>query len=363
MPDLIYFSGLPLLENQKQLSEKIPGLNDFLKIQKYFMLNVGIIDRSNIIKNPFNSIITNPLPKFDENFKLSYEEILMLRVEEIYKLYQLTNKKFRLLYSGGIDSTTILTSFIKYLGLSKSSKIIEIYCTPDSVDENPWIWEKYILKENFKIKSSLDHPHMWNDNIFTLMGEGNDHIFGCLNGPWNKFAGEDNLYQPVEKEIIIKFLIWSNKSSNIEDATYAANHFIKLAKVAPFPVDNMYLFIWWYKLLLEWEGIMIRVLAQSTLTDAKTENLLQFYNTENFQQWSMHFHRNHPKEFAEAINYKSECKKFILNTLTVPEYSAKSKFISWPRVHSLIPSGVLIDKNLKIYRNPIDFLNFTRNSI
>jgi len=358
MPNLIYFSGMPLLDNQERLSKKISGLTDFIKIQKYFMLNVGIIDRSNTIQNPFNSVITNPLPRFDTNFNLSYEESVMLRMSEIDKIYQSRHKKFRLFYSGGIDSTTILSGFIKYFGVSKTSKILEICCTPDSINENPWVWDRYILKENFKIKSSLDHPRMWEDNVITIMGEGNDHIFGCLNGPWNRFAGEDNLYPSVDIDLIIKFLLWSNKTSTIDDAEFTASEFIKLVDIAPFPVDNMYLFIWWYKFLLEWEGIMIRVLAQSTSVTASVENLLQFYNTEDFQQWSMHFHRNHPTEFAESTNYKQECKKFILKTLDVPEYAAKCKFTSWPRVHSLIPSGVIIDENFKIHRNADDFLNF-----
>ena len=339
MSNLIYFSGMALLDNHDKLSDQIPGLTDFLKIQKYFQLNAGMLDRSGTIHTPFNSVISNPLPKFDNNFNQTYTDCIMSKMNEINLIYQNTDKKFRLLYSGGIDSTAILAGFIKYYGLEDTAKILEISCTPDSIDENPWAWDRYIRKVDFKIRSSLDHRYHWNDDVITIMGEGNDHLFGGLGtGPWNKFVNDKNLYTNVTREIIIEYLLWSNKKSDISDAEYCADNFIKIANIAPFPIDNMYLFIWWVKFVLDWEAIMIRVLAQSPTDIAPMDKLIQFYNTEDFQQWSMHFHRDHPTEFAESTNYKQECKKFILDVLDIPEYATKCKFTSWPRVNSLNPT-------------------------
>jgi hypothetical protein len=363
MSNLIYFSGMPLLDNRNKLSDQIPGLTDFLKIQKYFQLNAGVLDRSRTIHNPFRSVISNPLPKFDNKFNRSYVDCVMTRMNELHLIHKNTDKKFRLLYSGGIDSTAILAGFIEYYGLEDTAKILEISCTPDSIDENPWAWNQYIRKGNFKIRSSLDQRYHWADDVITIMGEGNDHLFGGLGtGPWNKFVNDKNLYAEVTRELVVEYLLWSNKESNITDAEYCADIFIKIANIAPFAIDNMYLFMWWVKFVLDWEAIMIRVLAQSNTSIAPIYNLIQFYNTIDFQQWSMHFHQDHPLEFAESTNYKQECKKFILNVLDIPEYAAKCKFTSWPRVHSLIPSGIIIDEELKIYKNPEDFLNFIRST-
>jgi hypothetical protein len=137
---------------------------------------------------------------------------------------------------------------------------------------------------------------------------------------------------------------------------------MKVASISPIPITNMYLLNWWYKFVLDWEAVMVRVLSQATTTqlsaDCLDASLVQFFNTNNFQQWSMKFHADYPVSYGENTEYKSICKHMILEILNIPEYADKNKFMSWPRVHALTKSGVLIDSNFKIYRNSEDFLKF-----
>jgi hypothetical protein len=363
---LIYFNPLALAEFRNKANSNVEGLDDFLKIQNYFMLSVGIIDRSFTLKNPLNCTVKNPLPTLDNTFSLSYEECIMDRMEQIDKL-SLLGKKFRLLYSGGIDSTAIFAAFIDYFGMDRCSNILEICCSPDSIDENPWVWDRYIRRGKFKIISSLDHRNNWKDNVIVVMGEGNDHLFGGLGtGGWNKFMGDENLYHPVNKEIIADFLIWQKKTSQ-EDAKYVADNLILVANKAPFAIDNMYLFIWWYKFVLDWESVMLRVLALGNMKQFQKhfldQGFVQFYNTEKLQQWSMHFHKDNPTSYAESKYYKRVCKDFILKKLNIPEYNNKNKYLSWPRVHSLAPAAAMIDETLTLYHDPKFFKDFFHNII
>lgn len=358
MPKLLYFNGSQL--HNSRLIDEIPGLANFLKIQKFFQPNAGIIDRSGTLVSPLNVQISNPLPSFDYNFNLSYKDCVLSRVKELDQIHQSTGKGFRLLYSGGIDSTTILAGFVEYFGLSRTSQILEICCTPESIDENPGAWEKYISQGNFKISSALTYQHNWEEFI-TIMGEGNDHLFGGLGtGPWPKFS--DDLYAPANCDILANYLAWYTNEKTLSDATYSAEQFLRIAGAAPFTIDNMYLLIWWYKFVLDWEAIQLRAVVLSSLTQLPSTflqtNFIQFFNTENLQQWSMHFHKNNPTRFCETHLYKQACKDMILEILDIPEYANKGKFLSWPRVHSLIPSGVMIDTNLTIHTDPMDFLQF-----
>jgi len=359
MSKLIYFNGSQL--DNPTLIENISGLVDFLKIQKYSHPNAGVKDRSNTISSPFKTQLLSPLPDFNLSFNLSYKECVLSRLADLDQLHKSTGKKFRLLYSGGIDSTTMLAGFIEYFGLEQSSKLLEISCTPDSINENPWAWDRYIATGNFKIKSALNQKDSWSDNVITIMGEGNDHLFGGLGtGTWPKFS--NNLYAPAEVDILASYLAWTKKETDLSDATYCAEQFIRVANIAPFPIDNMYLLNWWYKFVLDWEAVQVRALVLSNCTQFP-ENFLstgfiQFFNTDNFQQWSMHFHKDNPDQFCENHFYKKTCKDMILEILNIPEYADKNKFMSWPRVHSLMPSGVLIDTNLTIHKDPLDFLKF-----
>ena len=361
MSKLIYFNGSSL--DNPDLVEKISGLADFLKIQKYSHPNAGIKDRSNTIASPFNVELLSPLPSLDLSFNLSYKECVLDRVANLEQLHVSTGKTFRLLYSGGIDSTAMLAGFIEYFGLEKTSQLLEICCTPDSIDENPWAWQQYIAKGNFKIKSSMSQHLSWTDNVITIMGEGNDHLFGGLgNGRWTTFSNDP--YAPAELDTIIKYLAWTKKETDLSDATYCAEQYMRVAQSAPFAIDNMYLFNWWCKFVLDWEAIQIRALVLSNNpqfpNDFLENGFIQFFNTEKLQQWSMHFHKNNPDRFCENHLYKKTCKDMILEVLDIPEYAEKNKFMSWPRVHSLIPSGVLIDDNLTIHHNPLDFLKFAK---
>lgn len=357
MSEIIYFSGQSILTNNLN----IDGLDDFLKIQHYFHLTSGVLDRSNTIAIPFKHKILNPLPKMDLKFKLNYKDCVMSRVEELNQLHLKTNKTFRLLYSGGIDSTAILSGFIEYFGIKRTSKILEISCTPDSIDENPWVWNRYIAPGNFKVTTSLNHAHNWDDNVITIQGEGNDHLFGGLgSGRMSGFL--NNMYCPVDVDTLTEYLAWTKNDTSLTNARFCAEQIMRIVDIAPMPITNMYTLGWWYKFVLDWEATMIRALSQSTLSqlpvDCLQTTLVQFFNTENFQQWSMKFHADYPASYAENENYKLICKDMILKILNIPEYAGKNKFMSWPRVHSLTRSCVLIDSNFKLYHNATDLLKF-----
>jgi len=354
MSKLIYFTGMSLLKSNLD----VPQIQDFLKVQKFSAPNLCIKDRSGVIKTPFNIEILNPLPNFTQTFNLSYKDCVMERMSDLNAMHQRTNKNFRLLYSGGVDSTLILSSFIEYFGVEKTSKILEIYCTPDSIYENPWIWERYVAKNNFKIKSSLNHPNIWNDNMITIQGEGNDQLFGS-NGKLQKYLKFNKLTEEFTLEKFTNYLVSTKQEPNDIDARYTTEQYIKIAEKSPIPITTMHLFSWWVTFVLFWDSLMVRILAQANTTQLSPgfleNNLVQFFNTENFQRWTV---ANSAVNPLFDHNYKTVCKDIILGALDIPEYASKQKQESWPRVHALTKTGCMIDSDLKIYKDPIDFLKF-----
>lgn len=264
--NLIYYSTTPFYYSSKEMIEKIPGLKNFLKFSKICSNDIGIIDRTNNIKIPFAIKSKYNLPTFDRSFKKTYRDCIMESVKNLEVLYEKTGKKFRLLYSGGVDSTCIFASFIEHFGVERSSKILEIACSKESIDENPWVWEKYISKNNFKIISSHLYPEFFNNEVTVIMGEGNDQLFGGMgNGYWSHFCDNRNLYRPVSVELISEYLSYAKEIRDKKTSMYIAEKLYEFGAKSPIPVDNMYTFIWWYAFALTWDGLMDRVLSQANI--------------------------------------------------------------------------------------------------
>jgi hypothetical protein len=354
--DLIYYSNIPFLYKDSKILETIPGGINFSKISKFFHPNVGIVDRTETYKIPFVHKKI-PIPKFNPSFNLTYEDCAMEKMKELDEIYNNSGKKFRLLYSGGIDSTAILASFVEYFGLEKTSKILEIACSKESIEENPWAWDRIIRKSKFKLYPSHNHTNMWDDDFVFLMGEGNDQLFN--HSLFSHYKNGNNLYNPVTVEEVVEFL---NKIKPSNDANYTANILINISKKSPIPVENMSMFFWWTMFNLSWSAVGYRVLSQSRRTkfnqDFFTTSFKQFFQTDLFQQWSLKYHYDNPENFANISDYKLECKKLSIKILKIPEYYSKNKHKSFPMIHTMRPSGCIIDSNFDVKHDILNFLDY-----
>ena len=365
MSNLTYYSHIPLYHAPGKFLDNIPGIRNFLGMAKFFGANCGIYDSSNTLTVPFKYKPTTSIPKFDPAFDLNFANVVKKRMQELEDKHNTTGKTFRLLYSGGVDSSTMFAAFVDHFGMDKTSKILEIACSPESINENPWLWDKHIRPNNFKLVSSHNHGYGWNDNVMIVMGEGADQLFGGLGaGQWCQYAVYHNidLYHTIDTELLVNYLNWYRPGQSDATVKYCAEKLIQIGMNSPIPVTNMYLLAWWYTIAVCWDTFSKRILSQAradTLpTDILSSTLVQFFNTSDFLQWSFKYHHDNPSNYGEINNYKLECKNLIQRILDIPEYSAKSKWLSWPRVHAMRKSAYMIDENLVSYSTLNDFLKF-----
>ena len=355
--ELLYLNNIPLLYHSNPCFQEIPGIENYKTVSSYFDANLFIYDRTGTIASPFNIKDTYPLPEFDPAFTLSYKECALNKMQELDKLHLSTGKTFKLLYSGGVDSSGIFAAFVEYYGVDKTNQLLEICCSKESIEENPWLWDRFIRKENFNITSSHNHTHGWFDNKITLMGEGNDQLFGRTD--YAKFKNNENLHCKITVEELAAYL---DRNRNNSDSQLVAEFLIKVGEAAPFKIDNLANLVWWYNFNITWTGLMYRVLSQvsgdSLPVDVLEAGICQFYSSNNFQLWSMKLHYDFADSFLDMNNYKEQCKNLVIDTLKIPEYKSKGKFTSFPRVHSFRRSASLIDTELNIYRSDNDYLKF-----
>lgn len=307
-----------------------PGVEKHLKeIYTFFDAWVCLIDRTKSYKSPFNCDIRWPIPAYDANFSMSYEEVCLLRANQLVSYAKSTNKKIRLFYSGGIDSSVILCSFISLLGIDETVKLVELAITENSIRENPTLWNDIVRKNDFQLLSASVAKNIVSRNSIILTGECNDQIFGSdkMIHFMNKL-GENSIYDKWQPNTIQQFL---ESSVNIENANakpiteYLSNTML----AAPFTIENNYQFWWWYNFAWKWNNVATRImyyiplhLSDQLKSGFETD---QFFNCTEFQLWSMKNHHDYPDKNGLPFEYKWEAKEFVAKIIKDNGFLYKTK--------------------------------------
>jgi len=167
-----------------------PDIELYEKAMRKIMRFTWMADRTETLVTPFKQYIPDEY-KIPEYKKVgSFEEVLEHRCLELED----SNKQLYLQWSGGIDSTLMLISFIK-ANVNKDQ--ITIVLNPDSIKENPQFFNKHIFP-SFEIISTEKHLSIANEGI-TIQAEHADQIISGMmlsriNPVWvNKPANRANL--------------------------------------------------------------------------------------------------------------------------------------------------------------------------
>ena len=108
------------------------------------------VDRTGTISNRFKYRVLTSIPKIPPIFTKSFKDICFERAQEIVDL----NKPISIMWSGGIDSTGVLTTLMQ-IALPKQ---ITVLFEPRSLIEYPWFFENHIKG---KLKYKILDQHIW----------------------------------------------------------------------------------------------------------------------------------------------------------------------------------------------------------
>lgn len=326
MKRLIFYSSYDIFVN----GSGVPGGKKFKSFFKIFSKNINVMDRTNTIQIPLNyKILPNlKLPEFFE-FKKEFGEICDARALQLINQAKSTNRKICIMYSGGIDSTTLLTSFFKNCTDKEIKDNVVVLLTNDSIRENPNFYYNYIIKKVDCVSSYKFPYYLGNDKFIFISGENADQLFGSqatsafvLDKPFS------NLFKPLNT-MEGSILDWiKSRDSNI-DAELMYLIFKRLSDMAPIKIDTVYKFFWWINFTMKWQAVYTRILPFSkNLKDIKfEENYTTFFATDDFQLWSMNNTDNFIKETANSAKWIA--KQYIY------EYNKDQEYLKKPKVGSL----------------------------
>jgi hypothetical protein len=272
--------------------EQYPDL-DYYRSIRSLLRRTWWVDRTETINWPFRTSVRDEY-KYG-TFRDSKNDLKTVCINRAKELAS-HNKKIYVMWSGGVDSTLVMTSFI----LSNINKEQIIVVTDnDGIKENPTFFNDFILK-NYQIiateKFTQNAKFIPYDGII-VQGEHADHIVsGLLSSKMISMFGNDFLTKKPTRENITKVL----KNLGMED--HHANKWYDLititAKKSPRPIDNNNDFSWWFNFNFRWqhakEKFRIRIHPDSCYET--------FYQSHEIQEWSVN---NLLMPFTEKLDKKA----------------------------------------------------------
>lgn len=283
---------------------------DFYSIYNVIAPTVNLCDRTGHVTTPYNYKVTLPIP---ENGEVgTFEEIAIARAKELLDLSKATNKPCLVLWSGGIDSTTVLTALI--IAADGDYSNIKVCMNAQSIRENPKFYYNYVRGKIEIAPSEIMFDYINKDHII-CSGEGCDQLFGtdiylAIQG-WDNNA---SMFQPYTFENVGAFFMHKGMSNRQAKIWFdIMDNQIKTKQ--PCQITDFKDFFWWYNFCYKWQNVYYRLFnmgKRMSITldqDFFDNNYHNFFMNDDFQRWSI----NNPdkKITKDWASYKFTAKEFI----------------------------------------------------
>lgn len=230
-----------------------------------------------------------PMPKLNEKYQKTFSEItdsLLLNLKKTK-----FDKPWRINWSGGIDSTVILTSILKNLNKSDFENII-VACNRFSIYENPEFYNRFI-KNNFQTVEtntvSINEKN-YND-AYVFYGDTGDKIFN--NGAVTALLdSKPELHlQSIKKPAQLLDYI-SKETNNPKYAQWLFSLVKDNANDAGFEIKNYHDWDFWCGFNFLWITQSLAFLHKDIVDDINnwkklTVNCIKWYEHTNYQKWAL----------------------------------------------------------------------------
>jgi hypothetical protein len=270
--------------------------------QVYKIDNDGwCVDRTQSITFPVGETLLDTY-KIPNLSNYSFKEACEQQANSILDL----NVPVYIMWSGGIDSTALLVSF---LSAGRSLENVTVILNYNSIKEYPEFYQQHIrgkLKIAVTDEMMLKMSYGTLDGII-LSGEHADQLIGSSN------LDAEFLKQPFNYDTFKKFAQLKKFDPLTIDCWYYI--YTETMKHSPRPIDTIYDFTWWHGFNFKWQAVALRIYARiNTSNQFKT-----FYSSSAFQSWSV----NHTPGSLQKL----ESKQIIL------DYTKDQKYFETKRKH------------------------------
>lgn len=313
---------------------------------------ISVIDRTKRKWPNYNYTNLFPMPEATGG-SYDFIDLCKKRAKELTS----TEDIVAILWSGGIDSTFILTILIDIGVLDKlhrEGRLI-IGLNSESIKENPVFFENFIKKKyiNCVVQADqiLNSPEKYG---VIITGEMADNLVGSLTMKscvdyYNDFSV---VHSPYSKAIG-----WLKRNLDAKEGNILSEFIEETISYSPVDIVTSHDLLWYLNFNFKWQAVNFRIVSHANSNDNGNmliSKLRHFFNTDLFQQWSMA--EGHHFTGSSWKDYKMPLKKHILEiTNDGAYYELKTKHPSLP--------------GLLRYRDTFDFIyedgcgnyNFTKS--
>ncbi len=300
----------------------LPGMEKFSTYFKlYNNATIASVDRTGIIRTPIRMRSVYPMPRVIP-IRTTFEELCNERARELLQRAEKLGSTIHVFWSGGIDSTLILVSFLKTATKAQLKNIV-VLMTEDSIRENPNFYRDHV-RGTLRVDSATMFPYLLGTHHILLGGEGNDQLFGSdmLLAFINAY-GPSVIHAPYARDKIVEF--YNNTTRDETRSIFYFELFEKLAKKAPVPIVSLQDYLWWINFSIKWQSVFMRVLSYPAQRQVDTvgrnyvgQRYDHFFHTEKFQLWSLNNLDKRIKD--EWRTYKWVCKDIIYDYTKDADY-------------------------------------------
>lgn len=274
----------------------------------------GFLDRTNSTFNlPWLKTIWE-MPKNNECTK-NFEEICVNRALELIT----EDKEIDIYWSGGIDSTAAISSFL-LAGVRRDQ--LNIIYTNMSVCENPSFYLKVVSElKNECVNVSMSSPLLRENLVVT--GECGDQLYSAPKSYIKKWIDTDpKFYSKASNNINLDWRlcpIYTKASDNLRDLIET------LVSSAPFEIVGFADFWWWINFNTYWQNVSLRF---GSYLDKDEFNIFMklnrpFFNSNEFQSWAMNPDNSKYRSiYPERVPSRDIIRK-VFNDESYYKYKAK----------------------------------------
>jgi hypothetical protein len=248
---------------------------------------------------PFQMSVKPWILPSDSVAKISIAEVFELTVNEI----STTKQKINLLWSGGIDSTAMVVSFLKH---SESLDQLRIIHSVASRKENPYF---FLLLQQYP---QLEVIEMGGDYYMekildgiVVNGAAADDLLASIDESFLQDVGTIRLNQSW-KDFFLK------KTKSVEFVNYCEEFFGRSKR----PIDTVLEARWWFYMICKMsaESHSGGILTPGNVT------VVSFYNSQRFEDY-MYFNTDKILPGKKYNSYKQFIKDYILEFDNNPHYN------------------------------------------
>lgn len=188
---LIKFHGLNIINDgpgeQQFYIEHFQDHNYLIDMNRFFSAGAGgdLMDRSGTLVLPFNYRQPKPwtVPDFNNIGRL--DDILYQRVQHLVQLAQ--GQRINLFWSGGIDSTLVVTAFLKYAADLKQLRVVY---SPMSMKENPHFFLMMTANQELELHDYSGENYLQDLDGMSVTGDVSDEITASLDESFYEKFGD-----------------------------------------------------------------------------------------------------------------------------------------------------------------------------